>query len=69
MAARVTRLGEFSPNGRLFALGSYLKMKKVAHILGDSLFHGEGYAIILTKNVLGFYFIVAILSCNVDTLI
>jgi hypothetical protein len=29
---RVTRLGEFSPIGRLFTLGTFLKITKVAHI-------------------------------------
>jgi hypothetical protein len=28
---RVTRFGEFSPNGRLFTLGSFLKITGVAH--------------------------------------
>jgi hypothetical protein len=30
--ARVTRLGEFSPHGRLFTLGSGLKITEVVHI-------------------------------------
>jgi hypothetical protein len=34
LGIRATRLGEFSPNGRLFTLGGYLKMTKVARILG-----------------------------------
>jgi hypothetical protein len=29
----VTRLGEFSPNERIFSLGNFTKIKKVAHIL------------------------------------
>jgi hypothetical protein len=29
---RVTRLGEFSPIGQLFSLGSFLKIPEVAHI-------------------------------------
>jgi hypothetical protein len=32
--ARVTRLGEFSPNGRLFTLGSGLKITEVGQISG-----------------------------------
>jgi hypothetical protein len=28
----VTRLGEFSPSGRVFALGSFLKITELAHI-------------------------------------
>jgi hypothetical protein len=50
-------LGEFSPNGRFFALGSYLKMTKIAHILGASLFHGEGYALILMKKCIRPHFL------------
>jgi hypothetical protein len=34
VAVRVTRLGEFSPLGRLFTLCSFLKITKVAQILG-----------------------------------
>jgi hypothetical protein len=33
-STRATRLGEFSPIGRLFTLGSFLKIAQVAHILG-----------------------------------
>jgi hypothetical protein len=29
---RVTRMGEFSHNGWMFALGSYMKITEVAHI-------------------------------------
>jgi hypothetical protein len=29
---RVTRLGEFSPNGRLFSLGCYMKITEASHI-------------------------------------
>jgi hypothetical protein len=32
--SRVTRLGEFSPEGGLFALTSYMKNTEVAHIFG-----------------------------------
>jgi hypothetical protein len=32
---RVTRLGEFSPNERLFSLGSFLKITEVDQIFGD----------------------------------
>jgi hypothetical protein len=32
--SRVTRLGEFSPVRRLFILGIFLKITKVAHIFG-----------------------------------
>jgi hypothetical protein len=37
--ARVTRLGEFSPNGRLFTMGSFLKIAEVAHIFRGYFFH------------------------------
>jgi hypothetical protein len=33
----VTRLAEFSPIGRLFTLGSFLKMTVLAHILDNFL--------------------------------
>jgi hypothetical protein len=42
-AARVTRLGEFSPIWHLFSLGSYLKILEVAQILGLLLPHGTSY--------------------------
>jgi hypothetical protein len=34
VSARVTRLGEFSPNGRLFTLGNGLKITEVVQISG-----------------------------------
>jgi hypothetical protein len=34
LASRVTRLGEFSPDGRLFTLAILLKITEVAQILG-----------------------------------
>jgi hypothetical protein len=34
VSIRVTRLGEFSPNGRLSTLASFLKITEVAHIFG-----------------------------------
>jgi hypothetical protein len=33
VANRVTRLGDFSPNGSWFTLGSLLKITEVAHLL------------------------------------
>jgi hypothetical protein len=57
VGARVTRLGEFSPNspkGWLFTLGSGSKLTEVACISGLLLFRGTSYALILTKNGLGF---------------
>jgi hypothetical protein len=46
---RATRLGEFSPNGRLFTLGSGLKITEVARISGLLFFHGTSYVSISTK--------------------
>jgi hypothetical protein len=51
---RVTRLGEFSPIGWLFTLGSFLKMTEVAQIFG-LLFPNVSatYVLILTESGLG----------------
>jgi hypothetical protein len=38
MMARVIRLGEFSPIGRLFSMGSTLKITEVAQIFDHLLF-------------------------------
>jgi hypothetical protein len=35
VAVSATRLGEFSPIGQLFTLGSFLNMTKVAKVLGQ----------------------------------
>jgi hypothetical protein len=44
----VTRLGEFSPIGRLFTVGCVLKIAEVAQIFGlCTLLHGASYALIL----------------------
>jgi hypothetical protein len=45
---RVTRLAEFSPIGRLFTLGGFLKITEVAHSFGD-FFPSTSYVLILTK--------------------
>jgi hypothetical protein len=37
LATRVTRLGEFSPFGRLFTLGRFLKVARVAQIVWEFL--------------------------------
>jgi hypothetical protein len=60
---RVTRLGEFSPNGWLFTLGCFLKISEVAHIFGF-LFSTVKviYALILTKMYWATF--LAILSTN-----
>jgi hypothetical protein len=50
---RVTRLGEFSPIGRLFTLGCVRKITEVAQIYGLHFFHGTIYVLILTKKWLG----------------
>jgi hypothetical protein len=39
---RVTRLGDFSPNGRLFTLGSNLKVSDLAHGFGLHFFFKRG---------------------------
>jgi hypothetical protein len=49
-AVRVTRLGEFSPNVLLFALGSYIKITEVAHIFGLLYSMVMVHEIILPKN-------------------
>jgi hypothetical protein len=45
----VNRLGEFSAIGRLFSLGSFMKITEVAKILRSAFFHDTSYALILTK--------------------
>jgi hypothetical protein len=44
----VAGLGEFSPIGRLFTLGRFLKITKVAQIFGQFL-HGTSELLILAK--------------------
>jgi hypothetical protein len=52
---RVTRLGEFSPIGWLFTLGSFLKMTKVAQIYGLHFPNVSATCVlILRKNGLGY---------------
>jgi hypothetical protein len=52
---RVTRLGQVSPIGRLFTLGSYFFIADVhSPQIWSTFFHGKGEALILTKNVLGY---------------
>jgi hypothetical protein len=53
--SRVTRLGEFSPIGRFYSLGSFLKITEVAQILG-LFFQGKSYVLILTKDGLDYNF-------------
>jgi hypothetical protein len=53
---RVTRLGEFSPIGRLFTLGSFLKITKVAHIFGASFFPRKKGCVDFSKKWLGLHF-------------
>jgi hypothetical protein len=45
---RLTRLGESSPIGRLFTLGSFSKITEVAHIF-CYFFQSTNHALILTK--------------------
>jgi hypothetical protein len=49
----VTRLGEFSPNARLFALGIFWKMTEIAHNFGI-LFPNFRLCINFDKNGLGY---------------
>jgi hypothetical protein len=51
--SRVTRLGEFSPIGRLLSLISYWKMTEVAQIFALVFLHGERAVFIVTKNCVG----------------
>jgi hypothetical protein len=48
MRSRATRLGEFSPMGRLFTLGKGLKIKEVVHNFGATF-----STVFLTKSGLG----------------
>jgi hypothetical protein len=45
----VTGLGEFSPIGKLFSLGSFLKITEVAGTLGLRFFHGTSYEMSFIK--------------------
>jgi hypothetical protein len=49
-------LGEFSPIGRLFTFGSFVKITEVCSPnFWATFFHGEGYAFVLTKNRVGYF--------------
>jgi hypothetical protein len=50
----VTRLGKFSPIGRLFTLGCYLKITEAAKTIWLHFFHGTIYLFILTQNGAGY---------------
>jgi hypothetical protein len=50
--ARVTRLGECLPIGRLFTSGNFLKIAEVAQFFGQ-LFYGKNYVFISTINGFG----------------
>jgi hypothetical protein len=53
--SRVTRLGEFSPVGRLFTLGSVLKITELHSAdFWASFSHGTGYVLIFANNHLGY---------------
>jgi hypothetical protein len=54
LVIRVTKLGEFSPIGRLGTLGSFLKTKEIARIFGLLSPRKKSCALILTKNGLGY---------------
>jgi hypothetical protein len=47
VAVRVTKLGEFSPNGRLFTLGTLMKITKVAQTSVLLFSRSVDYALIL----------------------
>jgi hypothetical protein len=48
-------LGEFSPIGRLFTLGSSFKITEVAQIFGQLFLHGSSYGLHnCAKNVFGY---------------
>jgi hypothetical protein len=53
---RVTRLCEFSPVGRVFTLGSFLKITEVAQILGQLFYTWQNVCSNFDKNVLGHIF-------------
>jgi hypothetical protein len=52
---RATRLGQFSPFGRLFTFGYFIKITKAVHILGY-FFHSQCYVFLYLKNGLGDFF-------------
>jgi hypothetical protein len=60
ISSRVTRLGDFSPNGRYFTLGRFIKITDVAQKLHKVkvkfgyFFVSLEYALILTKNGFGY---------------
>jgi hypothetical protein len=49
LRTRVTRLGEFSPLGRLFTLRNFVENYLSVTKCWATLFHGEGRALLLTK--------------------
>jgi hypothetical protein len=51
---RVTRLGENSPKGRLFTIGSFSNITKVAQIFGLLFSACKSSALILTKTLFGY---------------
>jgi hypothetical protein len=51
----VTRSGEISPIGRLFSLGSFMKMTEVVRIFCSSFLHGKCVVLILTKKCFGLH--------------
>jgi hypothetical protein len=53
IGARVTRLGEFSPIGRLFSLESYLKITKVGQIFWATFLPQQMFCINFDKKWVG----------------
>jgi hypothetical protein len=54
----VTKLGEFSPIGRLFSMGSFVKITEVTQFLAQFLLRKKPYIryVIMAKNGLGYIF-------------
>jgi hypothetical protein len=53
MAVRVTRLGEFSPLGRLLTLGFIFENSRGGKTILAPFFHGKSCVLMLTENGLG----------------
>jgi hypothetical protein len=51
---RVTRLGEFSPIGRLFSLCRFLEKYKSSPKFLSTFIHGKSFILTLPKNELGY---------------
>jgi hypothetical protein len=56
LTPRVTRLGEYSPIGRLLPLGSFLITEVTQNFVLLRYFHSSGFALILRKQMAGLHF-------------